>query len=543
MKKILAVLSVIFLSVSVFAASVNPSLDGRVAVANSNTFPVGGFYGKAPGYLPGDTVVVTNHINGLSVEVLILGSQDASEGVAILLSPEAAEKLQIQSGKDVYVNVQKKQSIPYEKSLATKNSVGSTQTEGDPDKDSNLLPGNTEEMLNSKYAKSYPAIDENVEEETEIAESEISDVEDNENLEEVAEIEDEEIEDALPIEELILPVDDGEEIAEIEELPENEVALDKTDDVEQIVLAETAAESDEEETIALSPIEDDVDDIAEIEEIPELEEVEQVEQTELAEIEDIDENDENIDVTEDVKEEYELADIEMSDENDTIEVILDDESFDEEVAEEVTENEVSEIAELENENEEVEEELAEIPQSTENEEVIIVLEEADPVYPEPVILDENSAKGIFEQLIGEDVEVETKNVNENEVVSEVSDNEGSSVEEVSNNEIASSEDDNSIVDNSTFAGRHRAIIYSNFTDLPLAREVKSETYYVQVSTMANEDGIENVIGKYGEKYPVKLIERNDNSYQVLVGPLNDDEYEVVLARLRGNFKDAFLRIK
>ena len=61
--------------------------------------------------------------------------------------------------------------------------------------------------------------------------------------------------------------------------------------------------------------------------------------------------------------------------------------------------------------------------------------------------------------------------------------------------------------------------------------------------MANEDGLENVIGKYGEKYPVKLLSRGDSSYQVLVGPLNDDEYEVVLARLRGNFKDAFLRIK
>ena len=119
MKKSLCYVLIALLSCTVFALSVNPSMDGRAVVADNGVFPPGGYYGRAPGYLPGDTVIVTNHTNGFSIDVLILGSYDAYEGIAILLSPEAAEKLQIVKGKDVYVKVQKKQPIPYEEAVAT----------------------------------------------------------------------------------------------------------------------------------------------------------------------------------------------------------------------------------------------------------------------------------------------------------------------------------------------------------------------------------------------------------------------------------------
>ena len=175
-----------------------------------------------------------------------------------------------------------------------------------------------------------------------------------------------------------------------------------------------------------------------------------------------------------------------------------------------------------------------------------MLEEVEPVYPEPVVLEEGSdAKGVFEQLMGENVNVETSVENnessESEIENEIAEEPVSKVEPV---EVAENEKiEEEIPEDASFDIRHKNIIYDSFGNLPLSREVKSKTYYVQVSTMANEDGLENVIGKYSEKYPVKLLSRGDSSYQVLVGPLNDDEYEVVLARLRGNFKDAFLRIK
>ena len=98
MKKLSFLVALVITCSLVFAFSVNPSMDGRAVVADNGVFPPGGYYGRAPGYLPGDTVIVTNHSNGFSIDVLILGSYDAYEGIAILLSPEAADKLQIQKG-------------------------------------------------------------------------------------------------------------------------------------------------------------------------------------------------------------------------------------------------------------------------------------------------------------------------------------------------------------------------------------------------------------------------------------------------------------
>lgn len=153
MKKISFLVGFIILCSFAFALSVNPSMDGRAVVADNGVFPPGGYYGRAPGYLPGDTVIVTNHNNGFSIDVLILGSYDAYEGIAILLSPEAAEKLQITKGKDVYVKVQKKQPIPYEEAVATSRNKKVTEKQAvDSDKDSRVLPGVTDELLNETVA-------------------------------------------------------------------------------------------------------------------------------------------------------------------------------------------------------------------------------------------------------------------------------------------------------------------------------------------------------------------------------------------------------
>ncbi|MBQ1198501.1 MAG: hypothetical protein IIX47_07880, partial [Spirochaetaceae bacterium] len=153
MKRLSCFLVLVVFCLSIFAISVNPSMDGRAVVADAGIFPPGGYYGRAPGYLPGDTVVVTNHNNGFSIDVLILGTYDAYEGIAILLSPEAADKLQIVKGKDVYVKVQKKQPISYEEAVATSRNKKATQSQiVDTDKDSSVLPGQTEQLVNDVIA-------------------------------------------------------------------------------------------------------------------------------------------------------------------------------------------------------------------------------------------------------------------------------------------------------------------------------------------------------------------------------------------------------
>lgn len=91
---------------NVFASS-SPSLDGRAVVAKSGTFPKG-YFAKTVGYLPGDSISVTNPVNGRQVSILVIGSLDASEGVAILLSPEAAEALSIKRDSNNLVKLTKR---------------------------------------------------------------------------------------------------------------------------------------------------------------------------------------------------------------------------------------------------------------------------------------------------------------------------------------------------------------------------------------------------------------------------------------------------
>ena len=86
MKKILSGVLAITLCASVFADSSN-SIDGTISVAGRGDMP-SGLFGKAAGYLPGDTVSITNPTTGITLQILNLGTLDASDGVALLLSQD-----------------------------------------------------------------------------------------------------------------------------------------------------------------------------------------------------------------------------------------------------------------------------------------------------------------------------------------------------------------------------------------------------------------------------------------------------------------------
>ena len=70
-------------------ASFSPSLDGRAVVVDDGVFPQG-LFAKTVGYLPGDIITVANISGETTVDLLVIGALDPSEGVAIMLSPEAA---------------------------------------------------------------------------------------------------------------------------------------------------------------------------------------------------------------------------------------------------------------------------------------------------------------------------------------------------------------------------------------------------------------------------------------------------------------------
>ena len=106
MKKIISLILTTF-TVAILFAAARPSLDGRAVVAEDGEMPKG-LFARTIGYLPGDSVTVTNPANGNACDVLILGSIDASEGVAILLSPEAADRLAIRKDSNVQVKITKR---------------------------------------------------------------------------------------------------------------------------------------------------------------------------------------------------------------------------------------------------------------------------------------------------------------------------------------------------------------------------------------------------------------------------------------------------
>ena len=219
MKKVFLAFFVAVFCVFLIGAS-KPSLDGRAIVADSGELP-SGLFAKSPGYLPGDIVVVTNPQTNISIEVMVFGSFDATEGIAIVLSPEAAKELYISKGSNVIVQVTKKSDAYSEKTILSK-TLESYVPETTPEMDEMLSEKELEELIEENN------IEDSLEEEVEIQEEDILFVEDVEIVEEelVAEVIPEETEIvAEPVEEeLVAEVIPEESEIEAESVEEELVA-------------------------------------------------------------------------------------------------------------------------------------------------------------------------------------------------------------------------------------------------------------------------------------------------------------------------------
>ncbi|HAH60813.1 MAG TPA: hypothetical protein DCL73_01800 [Treponema sp.] len=106
MKNRIGIICAVIISCLVLA-SFSPSLDGRAVVADEGTFPQG-LFAKTVGYLPGDSITVSNLSTKKTVDILVVGALDPSEGVAILLSPEAAFALGIEKNSNIIVKITKR---------------------------------------------------------------------------------------------------------------------------------------------------------------------------------------------------------------------------------------------------------------------------------------------------------------------------------------------------------------------------------------------------------------------------------------------------
>ena len=480
--------------VSTLFANTKPSLDGRAVVADEGVLPRG-LFAKTVGYLPGDSVSVTNPATGVTINVLVLGSLDPSSGVAILLSPEAADKLFITQNTNSQVKITKRSGQLDETAL------GSAVLESDPDKDSEAsIPDSLKNSLEEKMSMAEVAVAEPIiplEEEVAVAEPIIP-------LEEEVAV----AETIIPLEEVavtepIIPLEEEIAVAETIIPLEEEVAV--TEPIipleEEIAVAETIIPLEEEVAVTetIIPLEEEV---AVAEPIIPLEE-------EVAVAEPIIPLEEEVAVAETI--------IPLEEEVAVAETII---PLEEEVA--VAEPIIP-----------LEEEVAVAETIIPLEEEVAVAETIIPLEEEVAVAEEDpSLVDPFAPIILIPTDENPPEIASNEVGS-------STIEPVP--VVPVPEKTNSTVQiistTPTYSENYESHIVDSLSML------QSGKYYVQIATLAEKDNINSIISEYSTKYPIVMVPlKSGTAYQIMIGPLSMDEYGSVMAKFKAyGFSDAFLR--
>lgn len=486
MKKILSLVFAVFTVATIFAVA-RPSVDGRAVVCEEGEMPKG-LFAKTIGYLPGDSVTVTNPANGTTVDVLVLGSIDSGEGVAILLSSEAAEKLLIKKDSNVQVKITRRTgSIDESVSGTAVLTEESEENVSEPEAEQNIAE--SEENQDSvEFEEAETPVEENKisESDSEITECETP-VEDTETVE---------LENTEPVEE-----NTGSEA-------ESEVLEEKPEDIENENSEVFDADSFDEESEA--PADEQKEDLSESVETEELSETEDT-NTENSPEPSEEDNSEKIDAPapEAQKEpEGEIVDEKEPENLETEEVSASPESFSEDIENAETETS-DDITEDKEQSEHFESEALSKVDDTE------IAEEYAPIVLTPSALNPPETEN-------ENIEEESRDEPLKEVfVPEQADEKVESVSVVE--------------ENAEISG------FESFVTTDA--ELKKGMYYLQIATLSNEENVANLTEKYGKKYPLALIKQeNKNAYRVLVGPLNADEFGMIKERFESyGFKDAFLR--
>ena len=485
MKKILSLVFAVFTVATIFAAA-RPSVDGRAVVCEEGEMPKG-LFAKTIGYLPGDSVTVTNPANGTTVDVLVLGSIDSGEGVAILLSSEAAEKLLIKKDSNVQVKITRRTgSIDESVSGTAVLTEESEENVSEPEAEQNIAE--SEENQDSvEFEEAETPVDENKisESDSEISECETP-VEDTETVEP---------ENTEPVEE-----NTGSKA-------ESEVLEEKPEDIENENSEVFDADSFDEESEA--PADEQKGDLSESVETEELSETEDT-NTENSPEPSEEDNSEKIDAPapEAQKEpDGEIVEEKKPENLETEEDSASPESFSEDIENAETETS-DDITEDKEQSEHFESEALSKVDDTE------IAEEYAPIVLTPSALNPPETEN-------ENIEEESRDEPLKEVF----------VPEQADEKVESS------------AAEENAEISGFESFVTTDAELKKGMYYLQIATLSNEENVANLTEKYGKKYPLALIKQeNKNAYRVLVGPLNADEFGMIKERFESyGFKDAFLR--
>lgn len=548
MKKFLSGILFLLISVFIFADS-SASVEGVIEVAGKDELPAG-YFGKAAGYLPGDSVSITNPNTGITLQILNLGTLDASGGIAILISEESAKSLGIERNSGVKVK------------LAPRSGYFDETVSGSAVLDEKTLPA--EEAEPSVETPSEPAVQAEPESapqpaETVAAESAapvavagvplIADTEDSgeEENAEVAAVEDEGE----------VPVDEDNPADESETPAEENVSEDDFSDEEKLAVEPVEEESTADEEPSVESVEEEAEPVI-VEAPAPIEECEVPEADEAAADEIPEEPYEDYESVEDgfLESKEAVEQPSPAEESEEEAVAVEEPAPIEEEAEDTPEEENAELVVVE---EPQAEEEPETPAKDEIEEEAVTVEEPSPIEEDSAV-EENQTEEVSEPeevvaepAVGPEVQAEPEVQSSEE--SESSDYAPiilvpSEPESPEPSEPASAEDEpieivpvESVPEEKAAEPEPLQTEYPvNIQDHVVSSEsaLASNCYYIQIATMGSIKNIENLLVKYS-KYPVSLIPAGKN-YRVLVGPLSVDEYGAVLAKFKdAGFKDAFVR--
>lgn len=415
-------------------ASFSPSLDGRAVVVDEGVMP-SGLFAKTVGYLPGDVISVSNAGGSGSVDLLVIGALDASEGVAIMLTPEAAKAVGIEKDSNSIVKITKRNGQDdrvYGNAVISsdKNANAAEKTQKAAVKDNPSADSVAEEVFQEESTSELAA--ENPVEKLAEAAAGVSGSPMFDESEELSQASEENTaESPAPV--TASPVEKpAEEVAK--DIPAKETQFEKLVD-------EAAPKTEESSAVAVLPFDS-------------VEEEDEEELKEIAEIPEIEENNSN---------EAEIPDYTAFAQPDQT------------VTEESDEGDYDSY------------------------DAIVLV----PALANPPVSDDPDYKPLEKTAAVE------RPVTPAPAKTALS---GSSV------------------------SSYDSLLVNSEKDLI------RNSYYVQIATMRDDANILELVNKYGNNYPITIVQLSNNSKQILIGSLSIDEYAVVLERFKSyGYKDAFLR--
>ena len=519
MRKIFAIVCTVLFCELIFT-SFSPSLDGRAVVAEDGVMPQGVF-ARTVGYLPGDSISVTNLAKKTTVDILVIGALDPSEGVAILLSPEAASLLGLEKDGNNVVKITKRSGQLDE-------TVSGTAVIGD-----SIEQEPSAEETYSVPETSVPAVEDEPEVETVPA------------MEETSESPEDLISEETPA---------GEEVeAPLETVSESEPVYSPVEEASVFVPEEnTSSEPAVDEPFEEITATEEPEVVEKLQETEPFEETVTEEPAEEIESERIDDEFPADEISEETPAEAEVISDEVPAETvyeEQVETSVPDEDCIslEPYSEEIPDGEEADVEKAESDIlSDIPAESAVVSETLEDDESPVLEESVSPdelseLAPEVVVIEENAqAEELSEETAEEYEPIVLVPSEPNPPVQK------SAVEPEPEVKVLESVPvEAEIASPSAKTGKKPTSDGYNFDKytVPSLKNLKSGKYYVQIGVYGDKANIKAIIDTYAGKYPVTLVPlASGKATQVLIGPLSVDEYGTVLNRFKSyGYKDAFLR--